>query len=358
MAAERAGNFGEARRLALEAFDSASTLRDRIHYRERAAELARLLEGTAAPAVGRAVFPVVSAQRAEGLIRTVSVRDAAEARGGEETSHRFMRIRSAMEQFLRAHSPALGHVVVLRWGLERLSASLDIRRSARPVRGDSGDLATALACVSFLLDRPVPSRFAFTGGLRVEGDRVLVTPVSSLEEKAVTVARERPSVRMLVVPSGSSPAVIRSPLRAAPCGTLDEAVRLVFGDVTVPLRRAVVSGRAARHWLLLEAGAHGNHVLSYQKAEPADKSLEPRVLPLRLPELPARTNILVLDGPMPSWLLAHLSVHYANRFEGALAASTGPAGAAAVVVHKRGVLPAGVDVGDRIDRRKWSKGRR
>lgn len=94
------------------------------------------------------------------------------------------------------------------------------------VDGHSIGLAAGLTVFAAATGAELPSDVYATGALSAEGR---VEPVGGVRQKVRSALRERPTLRLLLVPAGQEPAGVDD-ARVMPVSDLAEAVELVFGD--------------------------------------------------------------------------------------------------------------------------------
>ena len=195
---------------------------DRIRIKKKIAKAKNFLNIISSNETGEAFFPAVNTGLNIGAVFTIHISEEKKELFNNVINNGWKNVINLMTTFLDDEIIKSDNLLtVFDWKFNRFYPSikklLNLNESLEEdITGESFQLAMAVALVSQILNIKVDDKFAFSGTLQKQGNKIVIGEVESIDKKTEVLKRERKNVSRFIHSSVNN--------------NLDDILKEVFGD--------------------------------------------------------------------------------------------------------------------------------
>lgn len=224
------GNYIQANKLYQQILLSGIDLREKADLNYKIKAVKNYYKSVSNISVGEVFFPVINGASLRGIVLTGKVSLTTNNKLSSEQSERWEKVKALTFDFLDKYLyDKIKTVMILDWGqndykffinqIPNSTLNLD-----ELVSGSSIELAMFISLISFVLNKNIGNKFAFTGQVL---DDFSIGYVVDTAKKDQVITIERPMVKKFIIP----PKTKTKGIIQQETNTLEELVKKIFPDI-------------------------------------------------------------------------------------------------------------------------------
>lgn len=176
------------------------------------------------------------------------------------------------------------------------------------IDGNSFSLALNMAFISFVLNKPIPTNFAFSGSVLPNGK---INPVEGVDEKIDLLRMERPKVNRFVISNDSTISGSEDILVKAE--RINDVCKLIWEkDLDQLVRERIkLDSNLGVARIRLEKGKNDFHILNFESDDSAWYDEFPVDFPIE--EKDSKTKGFIINGKTPNHYVGYNMPNYSNK---------------------------------------------